>query len=127
MPKVAAKPRAKRPSVTDGMGTVVEKLASGVQRKLIKVVEQDGRWLVEPGERGHASYIYNIKDRLKADNFEFDGRTKMWSKLKDSPYKLPSWAGDPEFDTSGLLTDEQLLAVDLDGIVAAHYSAKLCE
>ena len=35
--------------------------------------------------------------------------------------------GDPELDTSGLLTDEQLLAVDLDGIVAAHYSAKLCE
>ena len=124
MPKVPAKPRAKRPSVTDGMGTVVEKLASGVQRKLIKVVEKDGRWLVEPGERGHASYIYNIRDRLKADSFEFDGRTKTWSKLKDSPSKLPSWAGEPELDTAGFLSDEELIAVDMDGLVAAHYNAK---
>ena len=119
MPKTT--PKAKRASVTDGMATVTEKLASGVERKLIKFVERDGFWVVEPGDRGHSNYIYNIRERLKADNFTFDGKLKKWKKATATP--LEPTSQKHELDTSGFLPDEELLKIDIDAI-AAHYHAK---
>jgi len=104
------------------MATVTEKLASGVERKLIKFVERDGFWVVEPGDRGHPKYIYNIRERLKADNFTFDGKVKKWKKaITIPPQPTPQ---KNELDTSGFLSDEELMKIDIDAIAAAHYHAK---
>ena len=99
MPKAA--PKAKRASVTDGMATVTEKLASGVERKLIKFVERDGFYVVESGDRGHPKYIYNIRERwrVNADNFYFDGKVKKWKEANHyTPQPMPQ---KHKLDTSG--------------------------
>lgn len=85
---------SKRKSVTDGMASDAEKLMSGVQRKLIKILDSDTHqaelrdyWpdhppsceVVVPVSRGHLSYIRNIADRLKALDFvpgQFPHRVK---------------------------------------------------
>ena len=71
----------KRASVTDGMKTVQDKLRSAVERKLVRFEDRGGFWVCVAGERGHKNYIFNIKDRLKADRFEWDG-VGSWCKSK---------------------------------------------
>ena len=80
MPKANSKKR-KRVSVTDTMKTVQEKLQSAVDRKLVKMDDRGDFWVVVPGQKGHANYIYNIKDRLKADGFIFTAELG-WYKRK---------------------------------------------
>lgn len=72
----------KRASVTDGMKTVQDKLMSAVDRKKVRFDDRGGFWVCVPGEKGHPSYIYNIKDRLKADRFEWDSAGCYWRKSK---------------------------------------------
>ena len=81
----SATPKAKHASVTDGMVTTAEKLASGVERKLIKFVKRDGFWAVEPGDCGHSNYVYDIRDKLKAKKISFDGKLKKWKKAITTP------------------------------------------
>mmetsp|Transcript_3225 Transcript_3225/g.6989 ORF Transcript_3225/g.6989 Transcript_3225/m.6989 type:complete len:90 (+) Transcript_3225:792-1061(+) len=74
----------KRKSVTDGKSSDAEKLVSGVQRKLIKILDADTQsdklrehWPDHPpacevvvcGPKGHPNYIRNITDRLEALGF----------------------------------------------------------
>ena len=74
----------KRKSVTDGMSSDAEKLMSGVQRELIKILDADTQsdelrehWPDHPpacevvvcGPKGHPNYIRNITDRLEALGF----------------------------------------------------------
>ena len=87
--------RKKRPSVTEGL-TNVEKLASAIfDRKLIKFVltpdaaveaagwpdAPAGLVVVLPGVKGHKSYIYNIKDRLKEAQFLWNPEKKLWYRV----------------------------------------------
>ena len=89
----------KRKSVTDGMGSDAEKLMSGVQRELIRILDADTQpdelrehWpdhppaceVVVPGPRGHAKYIGNIADRLEALGFAF-GKFPHRSKRPGQP------------------------------------------
>lgn len=85
--KKAKKPRKKKPSVTDGMETNTEKVGSAIERRLIKIVPTPvPEWpdappdllVVLPGAKGHRNYIFNIKDRLKADGFHWDEAHKLW-------------------------------------------------
>ena len=73
MTKSKGKAREKRPrvSVTDAMKTVQEKLRSAVDRELVKMEDRGGVWVCVPGAKGHKNYIYQIKDRLKADRFKY--------------------------------------------------------
>ena len=73
---------SRRPSVTDGMKSVQQKLRSGVDRKLIRFEDAGCRWVVRPGSKGHNNYIFHIRDRLKADGFLFDGVNWAWYKYK---------------------------------------------
>ena len=34
--------------------------------------------LVVPGTKGHPSYIFKIKDRLKSEGFRYNGDIKLW-------------------------------------------------
>ena len=76
----------KRKSVTDRMSSDAEKLVSGVQRGLIKILDADTQsdelskhWPDHPpacevvvcGPKGHPNYIRNITDRLEALGFAF--------------------------------------------------------
>jgi hypothetical protein len=85
--------RKKRPSVTDSMTTNAAKILSGVERKLIQLLDSEADavalqevWpaapgsclVVVPGAKGDKSYIYLIRERLKAEGFKFDGEAKMW-------------------------------------------------
>lgn len=70
-----------RASVTDAMKTVQEKLRSSVDRELVKMEDRGEMWVCVPGAKGHKSYIYKIKDRLKADRFEYT-RELGWHKSK---------------------------------------------
>jgi len=83
MAKAKGKPREKRPrvSVTDAMKTVQEKLRSAVDRKLVKMEDRGGAWVCVPGAKGHKNYIYQIKDRLKADRFKYNDELG-WHKHK---------------------------------------------
>ena len=93
MPTALKGIRKKRPSVTDSMKSDAEKILSGVQRELIQLLDSDvdavalrDVWptaprsclVVVPGPKGHKSYIYLIRQRLKAEGFEFDGDSKLW-------------------------------------------------
>lgn len=80
MPKTKSKQR-KRVSVTDTMKTVQEKLRSAVDRKLVKMDDRGDIWVCVPGEKGHKNYIFNIKDRLKADGFAYTAELG-WHKHK---------------------------------------------
>ena len=81
MAKTKGKQR-KRMSVTDKMETVQDKLRSAVDRKLVKMEDRGGFWVCVPGVKGHASYIFKIKDRLKKDRFEWNGVERWWYKPK---------------------------------------------
>ena len=70
----------KRKSVTDSMTTVQEKLLSGVDRQLIAFEDRGDEWVAVPGPKGHCNYIYRIRERLKADRFQF--RDGEWRKSK---------------------------------------------
>ena len=85
------KKKKKRLSVTASMTSDVQKLNSGIERKLIKVVltphpSVSGKWpgappgiqVVVPGELGHSAYIFQIKDRLKNSGFTWCPDPKMW-------------------------------------------------
>ena len=83
--------KKKRPSATAGMSNV-EKLFSGVERKLIKFVlapdaavtaagwadARPGIHVVLPGAKGHRAYIYQIKERLKEAGFQWNPDVKLW-------------------------------------------------
>ena len=83
MAKSKGKAREKRPrvSVTDAMKTVQEKLRSSVERELVKMEDRGGVWVCVPGAKGHKNYIYQIKDRLKADRFKYNDELG-WHKHK---------------------------------------------
>ena len=83
MAKSKGKPREKRGrvSVTDAMKTVQEKLRSAVDRELVKMEDRGGVWVCVAGAKGHKNYIYQIKDRLKADRFKYNGELG-WHKHK---------------------------------------------
>ena len=83
MAKSKGKPREKRGrvSVTDAMKTVQEKLRSAVDRELVKMEDREGVWVCVAGAKGHKNYIYQIKDRLKADRFKYNGELG-WHKRK---------------------------------------------
>jgi hypothetical protein len=83
MAKSKGKAREKRPrvSVTDAMKTVQEKLRSSVERELVKIEDRGEMWVCVPGAKGHKNYIYQIKDRLKADRFKYNGKIG-WHKHK---------------------------------------------
>jgi hypothetical protein len=83
MPKSKRKACGKRArvSVTDAMKTVQEKLRSAVDRELVRMEDREGMWVCVPGVKGHASYIFKIKDRLKADRFKY-ARELGWYKSK---------------------------------------------
>eukprot|EP00966_Prymnesium_polylepis_P076383 1770376-Prymnesium_polylepis.1 len=70
--------KRKRASATDGMQTAQEKLQSGVDRKPLKMEDRGDVWVIVPGEKGCSNYIYNVKDRLKADRFQFSNG--LWCK-----------------------------------------------
>ena len=70
----------KRKSVTDSMKTVQQKLLSGVDRGLVAFEDRGCEWVAVAGVKGHRNYIFNIRDRLKADRFEF--RDGEWCKCK---------------------------------------------
>ena len=83
MAKSKGKPREKRGrvSVTDAMKTVQEKLRSAVDRELVKMEDRGGVWVCVAGAKGHKNYILKIKDRLKADRFNYKGGLG-WHKRK---------------------------------------------
>ena len=83
---ITTKPRKKRASVTEGLSNT-EKLKSGIKRHLIKIVPTpvpewpdapSGLLVALPGAKGHKNYVYNIKDRLKAEGFDWEGTHKLW-------------------------------------------------
>lgn len=74
--------KRKRKSVTDNMETVQDKLRSAVDRKLVKMEDRGQFWVCVPGVKGHANYIFNIKDRLKKDRFEWNDVDRWWYKPK---------------------------------------------
>jgi len=83
--------KKKRASVTEGL-TNIQKLGSALERKLIKfVLTPDkavaaagwpdapvGLHVVLPGIKGHKSYIFQIKDRLKTAGYEWNPDMKLW-------------------------------------------------
>ena len=91
-------PKTKRKSVTDVMTSNFEKLKSGVDRELLafKVVRghlndeeeppigplplQELYVIAVPGRRGHAQYIFNIRDRLKDAGFDWLPDVKLWQR-----------------------------------------------
>ena len=90
----------KRKSVTDWVASDAEKLMSGVERELIKILDADtqsvelrGYWpdhpfsceVVVPGPKGHFDYIRNIVGRLEPLGFAFG----------QFPYRLKS-PGQPQ-------------------------------
>ena len=90
-PAIQKKKKKKRLSVTASMNSDVQKLNSGIERKLIKVVltphpSVSGKWpgappgiqVVVPGELGHSAYIFQIKDRLKNSGFQWSPEPKLW-------------------------------------------------
>ena len=83
MTKSKGKPQEKRPrvSVTAAMNTVQEKLRSSVDRELVRMEDRGDMWVCVPGAKGHKNYIYQIKDRLKADRFKYNGELG-WHKRK---------------------------------------------
>ena len=83
MAKSKGKPRKKRTrvSVTDAMKTVQEKLRSAVDRELVKMEDRGEMWVCVSGAKGHANYIFQIKDRLKANRFKYNGELG-WHKRK---------------------------------------------
>ena len=83
--------KKKRLSVTASMTSDIQKLNSGIERKLIKVVltphrDVSGKWpgappgiqVVIPGDKGHPAYIFQIKDRLKTSGFQWSPEPKLW-------------------------------------------------
>ena len=79
--------RKPRKSVTDSMTHPADKLWSSIERRMIKVVPTPvpewpgaplGMLVVLPGTKGHSSYIYNIKERLKAVGFQWNAEMKLW-------------------------------------------------
>jgi hypothetical protein len=69
------------------MATDAEKLESGVERGLLAFEASPcaacpglphGFIVAVPGPKGHRRYIYNIKNRLKAAGFRFDGEARVW-------------------------------------------------
>ena len=76
---------------TEGM-TNVQKLDSALERKLIKFVltpdkavaaagwpdAPEGLHVVLPGIKGHKSYIFQIKDRLKTAGYQWNPDKKLW-------------------------------------------------
>ena len=73
-----------------------EKLWSGIERKLIKVVQpSSSEWpnpppgvhVVLPGTKGHRAYIFQIRGRLKAIGFQWNAEHKLWyhDGLKNAP------------------------------------------
>ena len=40
--------------------------------------DPSGLLVALPGAKGHKNYIYNIKDRLKAEGFHWDEQHKLW-------------------------------------------------
>ena len=89
--KISKKKTKKRASVTVGM-TNAQAIHSGVERGLLKIVRTphpaveeagwadapEGLFVVLPGPNGHASYIFQIKDRLKRSLFEWNPSVKLW-------------------------------------------------
>ena len=83
--------KKKRASVTEGL-TNIQKLGSALERKLIKfVLTPDkavaaagwpdapvGLHVVLPGIKGHKSYIFQIKDRLKTAGYQWNPDKKLW-------------------------------------------------
>ena len=81
----------KRASVTEGL-TTIQKLGSAIERKLIKFVltpdkavaaagwpdAPEGLHVVLPGIKGHKSYIFQIKDRLKTAGYQWNPDKKLW-------------------------------------------------
>ena len=80
------KPSGRRGSGTTGLASEAEKIMSGVERQLIKLLDSDSDedaaelarvWpnappscvVVVPGVKGHFKYIMNIKDRLAGEGF----------------------------------------------------------
>ena len=89
MPKVnRLRGKRSRGSVTDAMGTVQEKLQSAVDRKLVRMEDRGEVWVCVPGEHGHSCYIFNIKDRLKADRFKYSSELG-WHKCKSLAPERP--------------------------------------
>ena len=70
-----------RMSVTDKMKTVQEKLRSAVDRQLVKMEDRGEMWVCVPGAKGHKNYIFQTRDRLKADRFEYTDKLG-WHKRK---------------------------------------------
>ena len=69
------------------MKTIAEKLHSGVTRGLLAFKNTpctelpsmgDGFIVAVPGPKGHRTYIFNIRERLKTAGFRFDGDAKVW-------------------------------------------------
>lgn len=85
---------AKHATVAEGSDA--EKVWSGIERKLIKIVQpSSSEWpnpppgvhVVLPGTKGHNAYIFQIRDRLKAIGFQWNTENKLWYRdgLKDAP------------------------------------------
>ena len=81
------KKRKPRKSVTDGMSNAADKVWSSIERRLIKVVPTPvpewpgaplGLLVVLPGAKGHANYIFNIRDRLKEIGYQWNDEVKLW-------------------------------------------------
>lgn len=109
MPKSTSKLRGKRvrASVTDSMKTVQEKLRSAVDRKLVKMEDRGDLWVCVPGANGHKAYIFNIKDRLQADRFQYSDKLG-WHKLKSVAPERAIGLSDAEKERCALNLEKAL-------------------
>ena len=105
-----------RTSVTDSMATVQEKIVSAVNRQLMCMADLDHMWRCIPGEKGHQNYIYKIKDRLKADRFQWTTE-KGWHKFKRAAPERAIGPSDAELERTATNRNRalELLAVNACG------------
>ena len=65
-----------------------------------------GLLVVLPGAKGHANYVYNIKDRLKEIGFQWNEEVKLWYDDDARVAPPQGWGRDVEHE----VRDKQLHA-----------------
>ena len=130
----------KRKSVTDGMESDAEKLMSGVQRKLIKVLDAETQsdelrkhWSNHPsscevvvcGPLGHPRYIRNITDRLEALGFSLGHRFPYRPKSPGQPsVELEAQIKRRQAKEAADLTADQRASIDQNRTRALEIRSK---
>ena len=64
-----------------------DKLQLDVDRMLLRFEDRGSFWACVPGEKGSKNYIYNIRERLKADLFKFSPKLGWHKKKKKASDK----------------------------------------